>query len=99
MIHRSVRKIPSSRWLSLWLLFVAAQFAPAAFAQKPAPAPSTQSSAPSPAASRNVPARVTETLVDSSIADDRGVDKMLAAYSPKVRALDVIIGKLKGELK
>ena len=31
--------------------------------------------------------------------DDPSVDKMLEAYAPKVRALDEVIGKLKGELK
>lgn len=41
---------------------------------------------------------VTEAPVDSSLADDSAVDKMLTIYSPKVRALDEIIGKLKGDL-
>jgi len=44
-------------------------------------------------------ARVDETVVDSSIPDDKAVDKMLEVYAPKVRALDVKIGKLKGELR
>ena len=51
------------------------------------------------AAPRDIHARVTETLVDSSIPDDPAVDKMLAAYSPKVHELDVVVGKLKGELR
>lgn len=38
-------------------------------------------------------------MVDSSVGDDPAVDKMLAAYSPKVRELDVVIGNLKGELR
>jgi 2',3'-cyclic-nucleotide 2'-phosphodiesterase (5'-nucleotidase family) len=37
--------------------------------------------------------------VDASIPDDPPVDKMLAVYGPKVRELEVVIGKLKGELK
>lgn len=45
-----------------------------------------------------IPAHVTETVVDSSIPDDAAVNKMLTLYSPKVRALDQIIGKLKGDL-
>jgi 2',3'-cyclic-nucleotide 2'-phosphodiesterase (5'-nucleotidase family) len=44
-------------------------------------------------------ANVTETAVDSRLPDDKAVDKMLKAYSPKVRALDQNIGKLKGDLK
>jgi 2',3'-cyclic-nucleotide 2'-phosphodiesterase (5'-nucleotidase family) len=31
--------------------------------------------------------------------NDPAVDEMLGAYSPKVRALDTVIGKLKGDLK
>jgi 2',3'-cyclic-nucleotide 2'-phosphodiesterase (5'-nucleotidase family) len=74
------------------LLFVVAGVAPSAFAQaaaKPAPA----------AAPADVHAKVTESLVDSSLPDDPAVDKMLEVYGPKVRALDQVIGKLKGDLK
>jgi 2',3'-cyclic-nucleotide 2'-phosphodiesterase (5'-nucleotidase family) len=42
---------------------------------------------------------VTETVVDGNIADDPAVNNMLAAYSPRVRELDTVIGKLQGELK
>jgi 2',3'-cyclic-nucleotide 2'-phosphodiesterase (5'-nucleotidase family) len=52
--------------------------------------------APGPA---DIRANVTETVVDSSLPDDAAVDKMLKVYSPKVRALDQVIGKLKGDLK
>lgn len=55
---------------------------------------------PAPAATpADIHARVTETAVDSSMSDDAAVDKMLKVYSPKVRALDQTIGKLKGDLK
>jgi 2',3'-cyclic-nucleotide 2'-phosphodiesterase (5'-nucleotidase family) len=74
--------------LSCALLLCAIQ---AAFGQAAAPAP-----APTPAQNH---ARVTESLVDSTVPDDSKVDKMLEAYSPKVRALYVVIGKLKGDLK
>jgi 2',3'-cyclic-nucleotide 2'-phosphodiesterase (5'-nucleotidase family) len=37
--------------------------------------------------------------VDSSVADDPAIDKMLTVYAPKVRALDQVIGKLKGDLR
>lgn len=46
-----------------------------------------------------VHARVGETVVDATIPDDKPVDKMLEVYAPKVRALDVVIGKLKGDLR
>ena len=58
-------------------------------ATRPAPTPTPP----------DVHARVDETVVDSSIPDDKAVDKMLTVYAPKVRALDVKIGKLKGELR
>jgi len=60
-------------------------------AARPAPVPANTPS--------DVHAKVTETVVDSSIPDDKAVDKMLEAYAPKVRALDEVIGKLKGDLK
>jgi 2',3'-cyclic-nucleotide 2'-phosphodiesterase (5'-nucleotidase family) len=61
---------------------------------------SAQSAArPAPAPTPSVPARVSETVVDATVPDDPAVDKMLEVYAPKVRALDVVIGKLKGELR
>jgi 2',3'-cyclic-nucleotide 2'-phosphodiesterase (5'-nucleotidase family) len=55
---------------------------------------------PAPAATpADIHAKVTEAAVDRSIPDDPAVDKMLTVYSPKVRALDQVIGKLKGDLK
>ncbi len=51
--------------------------------------------APTPA---DIHATVTETPVDASLPDDPAVDKMLAIYGPKVRSLDEVIGKLKGDL-
>lgn len=81
-----------SRLFSLLLLFVSAAVVSAQPAAKTAPTP-----VPPPVA--DVHAQVNETLVDSSIPNDPGVDKMLTAYSPKVRELEVVVGKLKGELK
>jgi len=51
---------------------------------------------PSPAAPVDV--RVSQILVDATIPDDPSVDKMLVAYSPKVRELEIVIGNLKGDL-
>ncbi|MDQ3667031.1 MAG: 5'-nucleotidase C-terminal domain-containing protein [Acidobacteriota bacterium] len=44
-------------------------------------------------------ASVNKILVDASIPDDPEFEKMLRPYSAKVRALDVVIGKLDGELR
>jgi 2',3'-cyclic-nucleotide 2'-phosphodiesterase (5'-nucleotidase family) len=52
-----------------------------------------------PAPAKDAGARVTETQVDSTIKDDTAVEKMLGAYSPKVRELNTVIGTLKGELR
>jgi 2',3'-cyclic-nucleotide 2'-phosphodiesterase (5'-nucleotidase family) len=92
-MHKSAGKIVSSRWLLLLLLLIGA---PLAVGQQPAPQASPATPAP---ATRDVRARVTQTPVDASIKDDPAVDQMLAVYGPKVRALDVVIGKLKGELR
>jgi 2',3'-cyclic-nucleotide 2'-phosphodiesterase (5'-nucleotidase family) len=77
--------------LSLCVIGGAAQAALGQAAARPAPVPANTPS--------DVHAKVTETVVDSSIPDDKAVDKMLEAYAPKVRALDEVIGKLKGDLK
>ena len=82
------------RQLFLLLMLVFAGATPV-FAQ-PAAKPQTT---PAPAGGAEVHARVTETLIDASVADDPAVDKMLAVYAPKVRELDNVIGKLKGELR
>jgi 2',3'-cyclic-nucleotide 2'-phosphodiesterase (5'-nucleotidase family) len=79
-----------SRLLLLCLLFVVVAHTQAQTATKPQSS-STQSA--------NVPARVTETQIDSSISDDPAVNQMLAVYAPKVRELETVIGKLKGELR
>ena len=75
--------------VALCLTAPAAHFVFAQATARPAPAPA-------PAGSN---AQVTETLVDASVPDDPSVEKMLEAYSPRVRALDEIIGKLKGSLR
>jgi 2',3'-cyclic-nucleotide 2'-phosphodiesterase (5'-nucleotidase family) len=82
------------RPLLLLLMLVFAGAMPV-FAQ-PSAKPQTT---PAPAGGAEVHARVTETLIDASIADDPAVDKMLAGYAPKVRELDNVIGRLKGELR
>jgi 2',3'-cyclic-nucleotide 2'-phosphodiesterase (5'-nucleotidase family) len=75
--------------------------APRALPQQPAPKSATPapSTTQSPIAAADVRARVVETAVDATVPNDPAVDKMLAVYSPKVRELEVVIGKLKGELR
>lgn len=77
------------------LLFcVIAAGAHSAFAQAAAPPARIPTAAPA-----DIHARATLSPVDSSVPDDPPVDKMLEVYSPKVRALETVIGKLKGDLK
>ena len=73
------------------LLSLIAFGAQSAHAQPVTPAPS-----PKPA---DIHARITEIQVDSGVPDDPEVEKMLQTYAPRVRALNEVIGTLKGELK
>ena len=75
--------------LSLCLIGSAVQTALGQAAARPAPAVTPT----------DIHVKVTEPAVDSTLPDDEAVDKMLKAYSPKVRALDQPIGKLKGDLR
>jgi 2',3'-cyclic-nucleotide 2'-phosphodiesterase (5'-nucleotidase family) len=61
------------------------------------PAPAKPAIAPP--APVKIDARAKQSTVDSSIPDDPAVQKMLAPYSEKVRALSLVIGKLEGNLK
>ena len=79
---------------SALLLSVLAGGTQAALGQAAAPAPVAP-----PATSPAAPAVATQTTIDRRLKDDAAVDKMLKAYSPKVRALDQPIGKLIGDLK
>ena len=80
--------------LLLLLVLLMATAAPAL--AQPATKPQTS---PTPTGGADVRARVTETLVDSSIPGDPAFDQMLAAYSPKVREIEKVIGKLSGDLR
>jgi 2',3'-cyclic-nucleotide 2'-phosphodiesterase (5'-nucleotidase family) len=77
-----------------------------ALAQNPAQSPAIEPcpATPSPqAAAASVPAKVSskvsQTAVDASIPDDPALQKIVSAYSPKVRELSAVIGTLEGELK
>lgn len=78
-----------SATLAVAALAFSAALAPAQVATKPAPAPGPV----------DINARPSQKLVDSTVPDDPAVNKMLEAYSPKVRALNEVIGKLKGDLR
>jgi 2',3'-cyclic-nucleotide 2'-phosphodiesterase (5'-nucleotidase family) len=54
---------------------------------------------PASAAPAESHARATEIMVDPSIADDPALNQMLASYARRVRELDTVIGRLRGELK
>lgn len=87
-----VRRIRLAFVSCAFLLCLSASAANPAFAQAAA--------RPAPAATpTNTHVGVTEAAVDATIPDDARVDKMLEAYSPKVRALEQVIGKLKGDLR
>jgi 2',3'-cyclic-nucleotide 2'-phosphodiesterase (5'-nucleotidase family) len=60
----------------------------------PTPAKSDSGSIPP----TKVEVKSKQTLIDASISEDPGVEKMLGPYSGKVRALNVVIGKLDGDL-
>jgi 2',3'-cyclic-nucleotide 2'-phosphodiesterase (5'-nucleotidase family) len=85
VIRAKIASISSTLLLSLMAL--SAHSASAQVAARPAPTPS------------DMHARVGETVVDAGIPDDKAIDKMLEVYAPKVRVLDVVVGKLKGELR
>jgi len=84
-----VRTALISCTLLLSLMALSAHSSSAQVAARPAPTPTPP----------DLHARVDETVVDPSIPDDKAVDKMLEVYAPKVRALDIKIGNLKGELR
>ncbi len=94
------RKMVTGLTTPLILLLLLLTVAAPVWSQQPASkTTTTQTPSTAPAAGVDVRARVTETAVDASIPDDSSVDKMLTPYAPKVRELNVVIGKLKGELR
>jgi len=95
---KSARKMLGGLSIPVLLAVLLLISAPRALPQQPA-ARTAPAATQSPATSADVRARVVETPVDATVANDPAVDKMLAVYSPKVRALDVVVGKLKGELR
>lgn len=64
-------------------------------ATPPSPKPGISSTAPIPA---KVHTNTGQSVIDASVPEDAAVQKMLAPYSERVRALNVVIGNLEGEL-
>jgi 2',3'-cyclic-nucleotide 2'-phosphodiesterase (5'-nucleotidase family) len=86
----------------LLLVIALASFAVSSSAQTTTiqPCEATPSTA-KPGASAPVKTGVhsSQTVIDASIPDDAAVEKMLAPYAGKVRALNVVVGKLEQPLK
>jgi len=78
-----------------------ALYAPAAFGQAQAiePCPATPAPKIGSIAPAKVGSKTSQTIVDATIAGDPSVERIVSAYSAKVRELSVVIGTLEGELK
>lgn len=103
--HASVTRI----CLAVWLLAVcvsaplAQQSSAIKSAQSPAPAAAEKKKAARSSKPASNPAesnlKAGQTVIDDTLPDDAALNKMLEPFTGKVRALDVVIGKLDGELK
>ena len=86
----------------LFLVFALAACCMPAFGQATAIQPceaTPGTTRPGPNAPVKIGVRSSQITIDASIPDDEAVEKMLAPYSGKVRALTVVIGELDGTLK
>jgi 2',3'-cyclic-nucleotide 2'-phosphodiesterase (5'-nucleotidase family) len=90
MANKLAVKKEARHWFLIVILLTAGMSVVAQTAAKPQA---------SPAQNKDVRAQVTETPVDATLDDDPALTKMLAVYAPKVRELDVVIGRLRGELR
>lgn len=86
---------------TLLLVIALVSFVAPANAQSSAIQPCEATPSPKPGASApaKTGVRSSQTVVDAKIPDDDAVEKMLAPYSGKVRALNVVIGRLQQPLK
>jgi len=85
------------------LLFVLVTAPYALFAQqspaaRPCSTPPCAGNNNSAAPSVKIKERVSETIVDGSIPEDSALDRIIKPYRAKVLALEVVIGKLDGDL-
>lgn len=96
-----MRHRPNNLMRKLLFLIALATFVAPASAQSTAiqPCEATPAAKPGVSAPLKTGVRSGQTVVDASIPDDDAVEKMLAPYSGKVRALNVVIGRLERPLK
>ncbi|HET7112117.1 MAG TPA: 5'-nucleotidase C-terminal domain-containing protein, partial [Pyrinomonadaceae bacterium] len=88
--------------LRVSLLLLALTIAAPAFGQtviEPCPATPEPAKPAITATPKKTGVRAKQTTVDASIPEDPAVEKILAPYSEKVRALTLVIGRLEGTLK
>jgi 2',3'-cyclic-nucleotide 2'-phosphodiesterase (5'-nucleotidase family) len=98
-MKKSARKMVAGLSFRLLLLLLLLAGAPRALPQQTAPKTTAPTAQPQVVGPVDAHARVTETAIDATTPDDPAVSKMLAVYSPKVKELEVVLGKLTGELK
>ena len=98
-MKKSARKMATGLLFQSLLILLLLVSAPRALPQQTAPKTASPAAQPQVVGPVDVPARVSETAIDSTILDDPAVGKMLAVYSPKVRDLEVVLGKLNGDLR
>ena len=97
-----MRRRPNNLMRTLLLVIALASFAVSASAQSTTiqPCEATPSTAkPSASAPVKTGVHSSQTVVDSTIPDDAAVEKMLEPYAGKVRALNVVVGRLERPLK
>jgi 2',3'-cyclic-nucleotide 2'-phosphodiesterase (5'-nucleotidase family) len=98
MLNRIVRALPPVLTIVIFVASASGQgtaIEPCQASPSPSkPAISSPSVNPAKASTR-----ARESIVDSSVAEDPAVEGIIRPYSEKVRALNVVIGRLDGELK
>ncbi len=100
---RSMRHSPNYPTRILLLVVALAAFTAPALAQSPAIQPCEATPSTTKPAVANAPVKTgvhsSQTTIDASIPADPDVEKMLAPYSARVRALTLVIGNLERPLK
>jgi len=98
-----MRHSPNYSLRTLLLVVALASFVTPAFAQSAAIQPCEATPSSTKPTTRNAPVKVgvhaSQTVIDESIPADPDVEKLLAPYSEKVRALSLVIGRLEHPLK
>ena len=99
-----MRHSPNNTIRKLLLVIALAVFVTPVLGQSPAIQPCEATPSPAkPATAANAPVktgvRASETVIDAKIPDDPDVEKLLAPYSARVKALSVVIGRLEQTLK